>query len=303
MFPDVAIFAPAYVFIDGRLSAFVDQQQASVTAVVSGPLRAALVLYIVLYGFAILRGAISEPVIDFAIRAMKLIFIYALATTSAYGDFVTTPIFQTLPNELAQAVGGPSAATVGDAFDELVNKAGHLATRAAEKGTIFDPGPWVVAAVVFVVGALTSALGFGVVMVAKIALALLVAIGPIFIACALFDASRRFFFGWLSQGVNYLTLFALVLTLVQLVLDLFRSQWSSIGALDPLGAGLVFVALCILAGFFFLQMPVLAAGVAGGASAGLADFGRAVGSLGHGSQRDSAVRSAPRPTTAGAGAR
>lgn len=292
MFPDVSVFTPAYVFIDGRLAAFIDQQQASVAAIVSGPLRVALVLYIVLYGFAVLRGAITEPVMDFAIRAMKLMFIYALATTPAYNAFVTTPLFEVLPNDLALAVGGPSAVSVGEAFDELVNKAGQLATRASAKGTIFDPGPWVVAAVVLVVGTLTSALGFGVVMVAKIGLALLVAIGPIFIACALFDVSRRFFFGWLSQGVNYLTLFALVLTLVQLVLDLVRSQWSSIDALDPVGGGLIFVALCILAGFFFLQMPLLAAGVAGGASAGLADFGRAASSLGQGTLRDNSVRSA-----------
>lgn len=295
MFPDVSVFTPAYIFIDERLTFFVGQQQASVTAMVSGPLRAALVLYIVLYGFAVLRGAITEPVMDFAIRSMKLIFIYALATTPAYGAYVTTPLFQVLPNDLAQAVGGPSAASVGEAFDELANKAGQLATRAADKGKILDPAPWVVAAVVLVVGTLTSALGFGVVMVAKIGLALLVAIGPIFIACALFDASRRFFFGWLSQGVNYLTLFALVLTLVQLVLDLVRSQWSSIDALDPVGGGLIFTALCILAGFFFLQMPVLAAGVAGGASAGLADFGRAAGLIGQGTPRANPLRSAPRP--------
>ena len=295
MFPDVSVFTPAYIFIDERLTSFVGQQQASVTAMVSGPLRAALVLYIVLYGFAVLRGAITEPVMDFAIRSMKLIFIYALATTPAYSAYVTTPLFQVLPNDLAQAVGGPSAASVGEAFDELANKAGQLATRAADKGKILDPAPWVVAAVVLVVGTLTSALGFGVVMVAKIGLALLVAIGPIFIACALFDASRRFFFGWLSQGVNYLTLFALVLTLVQLVLDLVRSQWSSIDALDPVGGGLIFTALCILAGFFFLQMPVLAAGVAGGASAGLADFGRAAGLLGQGTPRANPLRSAPPP--------
>ena len=295
MFPDVSVFTPAYIFIDERLTFFVGQQQASVTAMVSGPLRAALVLYIVLYGFAVLRGAITEPVMDFAIRSMKLIFIYALATTPAYSAYVTTPLFQVLPNDLAQAVGGPSAASVGEAFDELANKAGQLATRAADKGKILDPAPWVVAAVVLVVGTLTSALGFGVVMVAKIGLALLVAIGPIFIACALFDASRRFFFGWLSQGVNYLTLFALVLTLVQLVLDLVRSQWSSIDALDPVGGGLIFTALCILAGFFFLQMPVLAAGVAGGASAGLADFGRAAGLIGQGTPRANPLRSAPPP--------
>jgi type IV secretion system protein VirB6 len=303
MMSDLQIFAGAYAFIDARLTMFVGQQAPEVVTLVAAPLRLALVLYVVLYGFAILRGAIAEPVVDFAVRGMKLVFIYAIATTTAYNDFVLTPLFSELPDRLAMAVSGGDAATVGEAFDDMINYAAHLGTRAMRAGSLLDPAPWVVAAVVFVVGALTSALGFGVVMVAKIALALLVALGPIFIACALFDASRRFFFGWLSQAVNYLILFALVLTLVQLVLDLVRSQWSSVQGMDPVGGGLVFTALCILAGFFFLQMPALAAGIAGGASVGLADFGRAAGSLGHGVVRQSSLRSIQGPAAGPGGAR
>jgi type IV secretion system protein VirB6 len=40
-------------------------------------------------------------------------------------------------------------------------------------------------------------------------------------------------------------------------------------------AGLLFLALCLLAAIFFLQTPAIAAGIAGGASVGLADFGAA----------------------------
>jgi len=283
---DVEIFEPTYTYIDGRLTDFLDTRLGDVMAEVSGPLRAALILYVVLYGFAILRGAISEPIMDFAIRAMKLLFIYAIAVTPAYGSFVTDPLFNGLPNTLAQALSGGDASTVGEAFDELINYAGVLANRINTEASMMQPGLWLLALVVFVVGALAAALGFGVVLVAKIGLTLLVALGPIFVACALFEASRRFFFGWLSQGVSYLVLFAIILTLVQLVLDLIRIQWGSIEAQDPFAAGLVFVALCVLAGFFFLSAPAIAAGVAGGASAGLADFRGAARSIGQGSSRN-----------------
>lgn len=282
---EVQIFEPAYAYVDRRLTDFLDTRLGDVMSEVSGPLRAALVLYVVLYGFAILRGAIAEPIMDFAIRAMKLVFIYAIATTPAYGSFVTGPLFNDLPNTLAQALSGGDASTVGESFDELINYGGYLANEINTQANLTQPGLWVLALVVFVVGALAAALGFGVVLVAKIALALLVALGPIFVACALFEASRRFFFGWLSQGVNYLVLFAIILTLVQLVLDLVRSQWGSIETQDPFAAGLVFVALCVLAGFFFLSAPSIAAGVAGGASAGLSDFQSAARSIGSGSGR------------------
>jgi len=73
------VFEPSYDFIDGRLNEFLGSRLSAVIGEVEGPLRIALVLYVVLYGLAILRGAISEPVMDFAIRSIKLALIYALA--------------------------------------------------------------------------------------------------------------------------------------------------------------------------------------------------------------------------------
>ncbi|WP_427788458.1 type IV secretion system protein [Brevundimonas diminuta] len=269
------VFEPSYDFIDGRLNEFLGSRLSAVIAEVEGPLRIALVLYVVLYGFAILRGAISEPVMDFAVRSIKLALIYALATTAAYSSFVTEPLFTGLPNVLTRAVSGAEAPSVGAAFDQFFAYAAWLGEDIARDASAFNPGPYVISAAVFIIGALAAALGFGVVLVAKLALALLVTLGPIFIACALFDATRRFFFGWLSQAVNYLVLFALMIVIFQLVLSLVRDQWGSIQGADPMIGGLIFIALCLLGAIFFLQTPAIAAGVAGGASAGLADFANA----------------------------
>jgi type IV secretion system protein VirB6 len=269
------IFEPAYSFIDGKLDTFLNERATSVIAVVSGPLRAALVLYVLLYGIAILRGAISEPMMDFAVRSLKLAFIYMLATTVAYSTYVTTPLFHTLPDSLTQAISGAGAPDVGAAFDQFFSRAAYLGQKIGQTGTPIDFAPWIMAALVYVVGAIAAALGFGVVMIAKVALALLVALGPIFIACALFDASRRFFFGWLAQAVNYIVLFALIITVFQLILSLLAQQWSGIDGQDPMAGGMLFVALCILGSIFFLQTPAIAAGIAGGASVGLADFANA----------------------------
>ncbi|MBI1198934.1 MAG: type IV secretion system protein VirB6 [Phenylobacterium sp.] len=295
----MSIFQPAYGFVDDRLGVFLGERTSAAIAVVAGPLRAALVLYVLLYGFAILRGSISEPIMDFAIRGLKLAIIYMLATTTAYSSWVTDPLFFVLPNTLAEAVSGAGAPDVGAAFDQFFNRAAYLADKIAQRATPIDFGPWILAAVVYLVGALAAALGFGVVLIAKVALALLVALGPIFIACALFEATRRYFFGWLSQAVNYLVLFALIIVVFQLILSLVGDQWGQIDGGDPMAGGLLFVALCILGAIFFLQTPAIAAGIAGGASAGLADFANAASVRGvprsgapQGPQE--AARSAPR---------
>ncbi len=269
------VFEPSYRFIDERLNVFLGDRLTTMLGTVEGPLRIALVLYVVLYGIAILRGAISEPVRDFTVRSIKLALLYALATTNAYSTFVTEPLFTGLPNALTQAVSGEGVPSVGAAFDEFFAYAAWLGEDISRDASAFNPGPYVVSAGVFIIGALAAALGFGVVLVAKLALALLVTLGPIFIACALFDATRRFFFGWLSQAVNYLVLFALIIVIFQLVLSLVRDQWGAIQGADPMMGGLIFIALCLLGAIFFLQTPAIAAGIAGGASAGLADFANA----------------------------
>ena len=269
------IFQPAYAFVDSKLDVFLNERASSVISEVAGPLRVALVLYVLLYGFAILRGSISEPVMDFAVRSLKLAFIYMLATTVAYSSFVTDPLFHVLPDTLARAISGSGVPDVGAAFDQFFSRAAYLAEKISKEASPIDFAPWILAAVVYVVGALAAALGFGVVLIAKVALALLIALGPIFVACALFDASRRFFFGWLAQAVNYIVLFALIITLFQLILSLVSQQWGQIDGQDPMAGGLLFIALCLLGAIFFLQTPAIAAGIAGGASAGLADFANA----------------------------
>ena len=291
----LAVFAPAYTYVDAQLDVFLNGRLSSVIAQVSGPLRIALVLYVILYGVAILRGSISEPILDFAVRSLKLAFIYMLATTAAYSSWVTQPLFHTLPDTLAQAISGGNVANIGGSFDKFLSYGGELSIKISKSAGV-DIGAHVVAGVIFLVTVVAAALGFGVTMIAKVALALLVTTGPIFIACALFSATRRYFFGWLSQGVNYLTLFALIVTVFEMVLALVQQQWPTIdGQANAQVAGMLFCALCILGAIFFLQTPAIAAGIAGGASAGLADFGAAAAGVMRGGSSAS-----PRPAPAAA---
>lgn len=271
------IFAPAQSYIDGRLDVFLNTGVSNVAAEVAGPVRAALVLYVLLYGFAILRGAIAEPIMDFAVRSVKLALIAMLVTSTAYSTWVTQPLFHTLPDTLSRAVAGGDVGNAGEAFDRFFNRAAYLGDKIADTATLTDWPPLLMSGAVWVCGAVAAALGFGIVTLAKVALAFLVALGPIFIGCSLFEATRRYFFGWLGQAVNYLVLFALTLVLLELVLTFVGDQWAVIDGDDPMSGGLLFIALCLLGAIFFLQTPTIAAGIAGGASAGLADFGNAVG--------------------------
>lgn len=267
------IYQPAYIYVDQQLTSVLNDGLSNVISAVDGPLRLTLALYVVLYGWAILRGSISEPVLDGVVRLVKLCFIYVVATTVAYNSYVTDPLFNDLPDWLAQAISGQNAGGVGGAFDEFVNRGGYLADKIFARASVAAPLGWIIGTCVWLITAISTGLGFGIVMLAKCALALLVALGPIFIACVVFEATRGFFFGWLRQGVNYLLLFALIITVFYIILGIVEAQWSNIeGQANPNTSGLIFIAVCIFGGIFFLQTPNIAAGIAGGAAAGLGDF-------------------------------
>jgi type IV secretion system protein VirB6 len=101
--------------------------------------------------------------------------------------------------------------------------------------------------------------------------------------------------------VNYLVLFALIIVIFQLVLSLVRDQWGAIQGGDPMIGGLIFIALCLLGAIFFLQTPAIAAGIAGGASAGLADFANAAALGGSRSGRSQGPQEADRQPPRGGG--
>jgi type IV secretion system protein VirB6 len=189
----------------------------------------------------------------------------------------------------------------GASFDQFFARAAYLGEKISQTGSAVNFGPYLMAAAVDVIGALAAAIGFGVVIVAKVTLALIVALGPIFVACALFDATRRYFFGWLSQAVNYVLLMALIITVFQMVLALVGDQWGEIDGQDPMAGGLLFIALCLLGAIFFLQTPSIAAGIAGGASAGIADFGNAIAIPFRGPRYASGGARGSRPASASGG--
>ena len=105
-------------------------------------------------------------------------------------------------------------------------------------------------------------------------LSIVLALGPIFIALLLFDATKRFFESWIAQLANY----ALIMILVALVSALFLSLIQAKAAqMAALGSSVTFFAtleMLLAVGLVLLvlrQVPSVAAGLASGIA--LSSFG------------------------------
>ena len=101
----------------------------------------------------------------------------------------------------------------------------------------------------------------------RIALAVLLAFGPVFLALLLFDTSRRFFEAWLAQLSNYAFLAILTVLVAALMLDVISTAAEAAVAVGG-GIGIAHaLKVCAAAGLTFLimrQVPAMAQGLASG---------------------------------------
>lgn len=262
-----------FSFVDGQfktpLENFISSGTSNIASWVSGPLTAALTLYVVLYGYLVLRGSVQEPILEFAFRAMKLAIIVMLVRNAGdYQTYVTNIFFDALPKEISQALNSgtaPSAST----FDSLLDKGQKCAYE------IWSRASWPVDIVtgiggMMVIGAsfIVAAIGYIVSLYARLALAIVLAIGPIFIALAMFQSTRRFTESWIGQLVNFVILQVLVVAIGSLLITCIDTTFTAIeGYSDVLMRPIALCAICLAALYVFYQLPGIASALAaGGAS-------------------------------------
>lgn len=262
-----------FSFVDGQFKAplenFISSGSSNIANWISGPLTAALTLYVVLYGYLVLRGSVQEPILEFAFRAMKLAIIVMLVrNASEYQTYVTNIFFEALPREISQALNSgtaPSAST----FDSLLDKGQKCARE------IWSRSAWPVDIVTGIGGMMAigatftvAAIGYIVSLYARLALAIVLAIGPIFVALAMFQSTRRFTESWIGQLANFVILQVLVVAIGSLLITCIDTTFTAIESYtDVLMRPVALCAICLAALYVFYQLPGIASALAaGGAS-------------------------------------
>ena len=106
----------------------------------------------ILYGFAVMRGAISEPIMEFAWRAMRIVVVVLLTTnSSAFQHYVTGLFFNSLPKEIGNALAGSGLNTSSGApFDQLLSKGIDVANKIYKQAGLTNIAPALIAAILLV---------------------------------------------------------------------------------------------------------------------------------------------------------
>ncbi len=173
-----------------------------------GVLTVGLTIYVALVGYQLLLGRSQLRVSDFALMAVSLGAVLALATRwDTYQAVVYRLLFDG-PRQLAVTVLAgiqpPQSVFRGDvydglqrAFDDLTAFANGFAAHSPANANPLLGGTGLGAFLLTASASVLLLSTLGVILAGKIVLGLLLALGPLFIVMFLFEATRGVFEGWL----------------------------------------------------------------------------------------------------------
>jgi type IV secretion system protein VirB6 len=232
------------------------------------------VIYVMVWGFLHLRGAIEEPLLSGALRIARLAVVLGVGLRLWEYNAVLVDTFMEAPVVLAAQLAG-AADPVGT-IDALWTQGGAVAARLWEKGGVFDGdiGFYLAAAFVYLLMGAVCVYTLFLMALARVALALLLAIGPLFIVLLLFESTQRFFEAWIAQLVNYAlvgVLAVLTASLMLTVVEAYATQTAALGAAILTVDALDMLLVAGLVLLLLRQVMPIAARLAGGVA--LASFG------------------------------
>lgn len=260
------------------LNRILEDYVATNTAVIAGLLEPAIVtlatLYIVTWGYLHLMGRIEEPFVTGVKRIFLLAIILGVSLSLWYYNELIVDTFFSAPPALAARIIGPhDSVAVVDGVLAAGNDVVAALTRRAS--ILPEKLPFYVAAlIVQIIIVITAVYTMFLLVLSRIALSVLLALGPFFIALLFFDTTKKFFESWIAQLANYafITVLtgligALMLTIITRAAEHALAAGGNVRVADA-------IRLCIAAGLTLLvmrQVMPIAAGLASGLA--LSSFG------------------------------
>jgi len=239
----------------------------------------ALTLWVILYGWAVLRNEVSESVPSFVWKVAKIGLVLAFALESAL--YVTdvagaalslaTGVATTFLPDSAPTTTVTSPYLLLDEFND--NASRQIADIMKDAGiTRLD---LLLAAAVFSIGSVAFlCIAVFVVTLSTVFTTFIIAIGPLFVLCLAWKPTQRFFDSWLSMLLNaavltWFAFFALGLS-TYIGQEMFRGIAEGGGflgaAINVLGESLRYCVLMIVMAIICFQAPSLASALTGGAA-------------------------------------
>ena len=221
--------------IDSLTNHFVFDGYSALASLLKAPLGSMIVLYIVLMGYAIIRGMVQTPqqeLFKFAIRAGV---IYMTAMNWDFFAVHVRDLFvvgsDSISTTLMHAVHKQSSAgSINQGLQNVLNDILTLGCTLFDAGSFRKLTPYFAGIMVLFSGCITLGLAFIEIVIAKLMLAVTLCTAPLFILFTLFDQTKSFFDRWLGVLVGFSLVLVFVSSVVGLCVHLLH--WVTSGMLN-----------------------------------------------------------------------
>ena len=279
----MGFFATFSSWLDLQLTTYIGDNTARLSQALAPAIVTLGTVYVMVWGYLQLTGRIEEPFMTGLRKIILLIVVLGAALQLWLYNALIVDTFYNAPAQLAAAVAGAAAPVT--TLDALWEAGGSVAGQLWGRGGLFhgDFGFYVAGLMVWTVMGLVCCYAMFLIALAKIALAVLLALGPLFITLRLFEGTRRLFDAWLMQLANYGFITVLTVLVGALLLQFVQSYAAQTAARGPTiltvdALNMLLAAVIVL--LILRQIMPIAASLAGGGSLStLGTWSRGIGGL------------------------
>lgn len=273
---DIQVAQTLFDSVDASLKTLITGGTAQVMIGIAGLVGTFWMLSFTIRSIQWLYAGMDAIFKDVFFEILKMAFITSIAFNVAWYVETIVPFVTELPAWMGGILSGREGAQYNQ-VDTLISSYvdGLIAMLEAAKFSLWDAEisqflMGVLSVVIYLLAGLPFMMvAVGTLITLKISTTIMLALGPIFIAFALFDQTRHWFMGWVSVVAGFMltnVMFAIVLSLE---LAFINSNIIKDGQIDTSLMGTVsmliyFAAFTVLA----TELPNYAASIMGGASSG-----------------------------------
>jgi len=270
----MGFFQTFWSWLNAQLASYIGDNTARVANALEPAVVTFATLYVVMWGYLHLAGGIEQPLVVGLKRIATLAIVLGVGLRLWLYNSVIVDTFYRAPSQLAASVVG--AADPVTVVDVIWDRGGAVADVLWNKGGVFggDFGYYIAGAVVWGLIGLLCVYTMFLISLSSIALAVLLALGPLFIPMILFDRTKRLFDAWLAQLTTYALITIMTVLVAALLLQLVQSyaaQTAARGSAILTVDALNMVLMSVLVFLLMRQVMPIAAGLGGGVA--LSSFG------------------------------
>lgn len=258
-------FQTFWTWLNGELASYIGDNTARVASILEPAVVTLGTVYVMIWGYLQLTGRIEEPFVAGVKRVMTLAIILGVALHLWLYNTLLVDTFYNAPTEFAAAIVGASDPV--QTIDAIWNAGGAVADQLFRDGASWHFGYALAGLVVWLIVGLLCVYTMFLLALSSVALAVLLALGPLFVAFLLFDTTRRFFEAWLAQLANYALITILTVMVAALMLHLVQSyaqQTQALGTAIRTVDAINMILATVLVFLFLRQVMPIAGGLAGG---------------------------------------